>query len=391
MKHFSCDFCHTELGEPLYSPINSKRGASVYKCSNCSLVQTKYEPTHSDLEKKKAISSDADWGNVRHGKGIRYVEAKGYLDPILDRLKPARILDIGSNRGDFIQDALKKSYVQKVVAVEPDLTLKPDYASFSGDSRLECYWQRFEDCSLQHEFDFIYSCQTLEHASSARAMLESSFDILETNGLMYIEVPNIDILSDPRGVEEFFIDKHTFHFNAQMLANIATACGFSLDQDLGSDKYNIKLLFSKCKPLNGSISFDDDSLVDLICAYSGIIQENRRLLACLVESRLRPLSKRQKVAYWGANRIFDALVNYGGLGNDDVFMLVDTYMAGKLDRSSEIPIEHPDYLRLKEPQVCVVLARSSEDQIASLAYDMGVRHVLKYSELLDQVANSYQH
>lgn len=391
MAHFFCDYCNTDLGKTLYYPINSKRRASVYKCSNCSLVQTKYELEPVNSEKKKAISSDADWGNVRHGKGIRYVQAKGYLDPILDQLKPARILDIGSNRGDFIQDALTKDYVQKVVAVEPDISLKPDYASFLSDSILECHWKRFEDCIVSDKFDFIYSCQTLEHASSARAMLESSFNMIETNGLMYVEVPNIEILSDPRGVEEFFIDKHTFHFNAQVLVNMATTSGFSLVQDLGSDKYNLKLLFSKSKPLNIPTSFNDDTLDDLISAYPGIIQENRRLLACLVESRLRPLSKRQKVAYWGANRIFDALVNCGGLSNDDVFMLVDTYMAGKLDKSSGIPIEHPDYLRVREPQVCVVLARSSEDQIASLAYDMGVRHVLKYSELLDQVANSYQH
>jgi hypothetical protein len=100
------------------------------------------------------------------------------------------------------------------------------------------------------------------------------------------------------------------------------------------------------------------------------------------------LSRRQKVAYWGANRIFDALVKYGGLDRDDVYMLVDTYMAGKLERSQGFAIEHPDYIRAKEPQVCVVLARSSEDIVASLAYDMGVRHVLKYTELIDQVADS---
>lgn len=387
--HFFCDYCNADLGKPLYSPINSKKRASVYKCSNCSLVQTKYGSTAGVLERKKAISSDADWGNVRHGKGIRYVEAKGYLSPILDRLKPARILDIGSNRGDFIQDVLTKDFVQKVVAVEPDVSLKSDYAFYSSDPRLKCYWKRFEDCVLRDRFDFIYSCQTLEHASSVRAMLESSFDLLDANGLMYVEVPNIEILSDPRGVEEFFIDKHTFHFSTQVLVNIATTSGFTLVQDLGSDQYNIKLLFSKSKSFNDLIFFNDDSLVDLISSYPGIIQTNRRLLKCLVETRLRPLGERQKVAYWGANRIFDALVSYGGLSKRDVFMLVDTYMSGKLDKSSGSPIEHPDYLRVREPQVCIVLARSSEDQIASQAYDMGVRHVLKYSELLDQVANNY--
>jgi len=71
-----------------------------------------------------------------------------------------------------------------------------------------------------------------------------------------------------------------------------------------------------------------------------------------------------------------------------VYMLVDTYMFDKLQSSSGFCIEHPDYLRVKEPQVCLVLARSSEDAISSLAYEMGVRHVLKYSELLDQVSDT---
>ena len=386
MTSLTCDYCNTELGKILYSPLNSKRGASIYKCSNCSLVQTKYESIPGNFNKKKAISSDADWGNVRHGKGIRYTEVKGFLDPILYQLKPSRVLDIGSNRANFIKDALAYPYVDKVVAIEPDASLKPDYDLFLGNPKLEINWCRFEDYTVHDNFDFIYSCQTLEHASSARAMLESSFNALDASGMMYIEVPNIQILSDSRGVEEFFIDKHAFHFNVQVLVNMATTSGFELAQDLGSDRYNIKLLFSKGKPLNYPIIFNDGSLFDLITAYESIIQVNRNLLVRLVESRLRPLANRQKVAYWGANRIFDALVNYGGLEKDDVFMLVDTHMAGKLNHSSGFPIEHPDCLRVREPQVCVVLARSSEDLIASLAYDMGVRHVLKYSELLDQVA-----
>jgi len=390
MLKILCDYCHHELKSAVYEPLHSRRGASIYKCANCGLVQTKYAPVDNRVEKKKAISSDADWGNVRHGKGIRFADAKTYLTPVLDQLRPARVLDIGSNRGDFIKFALDKSYINKIVAVEPDLSLMSEYELFAGNEKLEILWDRFEDCKPAEQFDFIYSCQTLEHAASAKAMLEQSYRLLTDNGLMYIEVPNIRILSDPRGVEEFFIDKHTFHFDPQVLINMATSCGFSVTKDFGTDYLNIKILFVKNRPASNPIACADDSVDDLITKYPAILEHNRELLANLVETRLRPLAKRQKVAYWGANRIFDALVKYGGLSSEDVYMLVDTYMFGKLNASSGFCIEQPDYLRVKEPQVCVVLARSSEEVIASLAYDMGVRHVLKYSELIDQVSLGLQ-
>ena len=217
-------------------------------------------------------------------------------------------------------------------------------------------------------------------------MLELSYNLLDNDGLMYVEVPSILILSDERVVEEFFIDKHTFHFDKAALVNLAKACGFTVVKDFNSDEYNIKLLFSKTIPCDDSLKCSNSDLDDLFISYNGRIQANRNLLRSLVETRLRPLAKKQKVAYWGANRIFDALVKYGGLTSEDVYLLVDTHMAGKLDNTSGFPIVHPDYIRSQEPQVCVVLARSSEDTISTLAYNMGVRHVLKFSELFDQVA-----
>lgn len=387
MHHHLCDCCNSLLGSAVYTPLNSRRGAEVYLCPECGLVQSKFYTNPAGPQKTKAISTDADWGNVRHGKGIRFTDVKSYLMPLLDELKPKYILDIGSNRGDFVKEILQKSFVEKIVAIEPDTLLTSDYTSTCNSNKLHLIWQRFEECVVEDKFDFIYSCQTLEHANSAKSMLEASHQLLKPDGYMYVEVPSIDILGDPRGVEEFFIDKHTFHFSRATLVNLVESCGFEIVDDFQSDDYNIKLLFRRIEFSRKLAKLIDSTAKKLIAAYPGILNQNRELLTQLVATRLMPLSKRQKVAYWGANRIFDALVKYGGLTQDDVFMLVDTHMAGKLDHSAGICIEHPDYLRVKEPQVCVVLARSSEATVASLAYDIGIRHVLKYSELLDQVAS----
>ena len=54
-------------------------------------------------------------------------------------------------------------------------------------------------------------------------------------------------------------------------------------------------------------------------------------------------------------------------------------MHGKYD------IKEPSYLKQYEPSIVFVLARSAENDIAKIAYKMGIRHVIKYSEIFEQV------
>ncbi len=387
MEKLFCDSCKTfDKLLSFYTPIKSQRGAEVFICESCALVQTKYNLYNSkNLGIKKTISTDANWGNVRHGKGIRFTDAKSYLEPILDAFKPKNILDIGSNRGDFIKFILTKNYVNFVSGVEPDRTLQSEYVDYYEASNLEVIWEKFENVKFHKKYDFIYSCQTLEHANSADEMIRKSYEVLSENGLMYVEVPEINIIEDNRGVEEFFIDKHSFHFSYTTLINLAQKNGFEVVRNFESDIYNIKILFKKGLK---KINLKQEKAVLMfpkINRYKSIIPENRKILKKIVELKLSPLAKKQKVAYWGANRIFDSLVKYGNLSKNDVYMLVDTHMYGKLDASNGFRIDHPDYLRVNEPNVCVILARSSEEYLAKVAYEMGIRHILKYSELFDQI------
>lgn len=68
-----------------------------------------------------------------------------------------------------------------------------------------------------------------------------------------------------------------------------------------------------------------------------------------------------------------------------MFALVDKHLWDKIDKNQGIPIQRPEMLRLLEPNVVVALARSSEEAIAKTANRMGVRHVLRFNELMDQI------
>ena len=54
-----------------YKPVNSKRGMSVGVCKDSGLIQS-FQTKEKPSKRIQSISCDADWGNIRHGKGLRF-------------------------------------------------------------------------------------------------------------------------------------------------------------------------------------------------------------------------------------------------------------------------------------------------------------------------------
>ena len=53
---------------------------------------------------------------------------------------------------------------------------------------------------------------TLEHLKSPNEIFFKIKSTLKSDGILYIEVPNIEFLKQSDIVEEWFIDKHLYHF-----------------------------------------------------------------------------------------------------------------------------------------------------------------------------------
>lgn len=388
----ACDACSGTLDPPIYRPLQSRRNVHIAVCRRCGLTQSisgSYLP-----DTRQTVSADADWGNVRHGKGLRLELLTKLLQRDLDWSTIRRILDVGSNRGDFVRWVAKHHPGAAILAVEPDRTLV-DYAELDN---VVLDHAKLEDIVLQaDEFDLVYVCQTLEHATSAADMMRRCGKALRLGGHILIDVPNIEAIGLPDIVEEFFIDKHNYHFDPTGLTAFVESKGFEIVWcSSPPDAYNITILARKIGDDLGAPTGYTTRLPaslaqsnrDLIGDYEHRLGHNRTLLRRLVDEKLRPLAARQKVAYWGAGRIFDALVKYGGLAAGDVHLLVDKHLSKLVAQTHDFPIHRPERLRIVEPHVVVVLARSGEDAIASRAHAMGTRNVLKFSELLAQVADS---
>ena len=380
-----CDFCKNKL-EKKYNPVNTKRGMQVCVCTNCGLVQSVQSQEKPD-KRIQTLSCNADWGNVRHGKGLRLKHFINAVKNCVNWKNVNHVLDVGSNRGSFVNWLLEENNRLNVTAVEPDSEIIKDNYKHKNVNLIV---DRFENISLEKDFyEFVYCSHTLEHSASALEMIKQIRSYMKYGAYLFLEVPNLKNIEDSNIVEEFFMDKHTFHFDRETLYSFLKRMGFTLVyENEKSDMYNIAFVLQKSDSKTTLPHENTQSNVKnnakSIERYNQLLSDNRKLLQTLVEKKLKPLAKRQKVAYWGAGRIFDALLKYGGLTVNNVYALVDKHLWDKVDNSQGTNIQRPEILRILEPNVVVALARSSEETIAKTANRIGVRHVLRFNELMEQ-------
>lgn len=328
-----CLWCKNTDLTLIYDVPTTKIGAKVYHCGRCNLLQSHY----SNVENKhryKSISSDADWGNVRHGKGVRLNKSIEVLKDLFDNIES--VFDVGSNRGHFCKWVSENYENIKIDMIEPDANVS-NY-NFKYNTLLN---DRIENVTLDNTYDLVYCCQTLEHLEHLHDFFDKMYRCC--NKYLFIDVPNIEILKkrDQYNIEEFFIDKHVVHFSSNVLKNMINQYGFEILND-SSDDYNLTILCKKIKP--------DVPDID-INWYKQSLSDDRKVLEHKAQT-LNEMMKSKKVVIYGATRIYDALIRYGNLNVSDAYYVVDDYL--------ELPnIYKFDKLKEDPPDIVVILARSS--------------------------------
>lgn len=382
-----CKLCSYPISSAPYFPVGTHLGAEVFTCEGCGVVQTSYSRPRAHSGRIVSISCDADWGNIRHGKSLRSLASVAFIKSVLgtSTTDVKTVLDIGANRGSFakiVHELFPNS--EYIFAIEPDSKIL-DWSNSEPLTHIEC--ARFENVELKESsFDFAYSSHTLEHADCPLAMLAQTNRALRDGGLHFLEVPNLFNICDQSNVEEFFIDKHTFHFSRESLELLVAHAGFEIvSQNPESDLYNITYLLRKVSapktlPLPQRMVHEYAAHVrSRLSVYSRTLSINR--LNLRVKARkIEELSLHSNVALWGGGRVFDALVRYGNLDVSKVCFMIDSFITPYVNSQHTLKYFLPENNPRTADSV-VVLARSSSKEIADSARKIGLSGVLFLSDL----------
>jgi len=260
--------------------------------------------------------------------------------------------------------------------------------SCSDIERAESVCARIEDASFPDEsFDIIHSCHTIEHLGSPNAVLAEHWRTLKPGGLLIVDAPNIALISSDDILEEWFIDKHLFHFSAGTLARLLNANGFeAIDGPDPSDRENLLFAARKrpvaARPVPRAAREADNGL-ELINSY---VAKRARNLAALakVAAEIASLSHK-RVALWGAGRLFDALVLHGGFDPKSLTLLIDTHLKLHVDERHGMKLSGPEALASANPGLIVVMSRAFAGEISKIARAQAPNaQILLYSDLLSR-------
>lgn len=384
-----CELCRRDALEPVYEAERSPRGLKIHLCRHCGLVQSLPRIDRAPRQ-TAAVSSGADWGNVRYGKGFRTKQALAALKRHIDLSSELSLLDVGSNRGSLVKSFLEEAPSSHVVAVEPDERVADACARLE---RAELVAARIEDTALETErFDIVHSCHTIEHLASPARALADHWRVLKPGGLLVLDAPSTAILDADDIIEEWFIDKHLYHFSARTLMRMVAAAGFDIIEppDL-ADREN--LLIVACRADRGAhIHVPDPREVAeaerLIAAYGATRARNLAALTA-VAAELATLAPR-RVAIWGAGRLFDTLVVHGGFMPQMLAGLIDVHLKAHVPARHGVDLSAPDALAEIDPGVVVVMSRAFAGEIAEQARTLAPgAEIITYADLLTRARHRH--
>jgi len=259
-------------------------------------------------------------------------------------------------------------------------TLSPLMRKHLADlDRVETIHARIENTNLPDaSFDIVHSCHTIEHLGHALSVLQDHHRVLKPGGLMLIDAPNVDLIGGADILEEWFIDKHLYHYSSATLTAVIKAAGFEIVQAPDPDDRENVLILAR-KGGTASAAQPDGSQVahgrDLVASYRKTRDVNRAALR-EVAAELNRLSPK-KVLLWGAGRLFDSLVLHGGFDPKTLAALVDTHLIKHMQERHGTALQGEGALEKVRPGVIVIMSRAFASEISAV-----VRPRLPEAEIL---------
>ncbi|GHF19478.1 hypothetical protein GCM10017044_12670 [Kordiimonas sediminis] len=370
MTSETCDACNSSNLSFVYEAPTTTRGLKVYLCETCGLLQSLPRIDHEPNRKSGYAASGAGFGNIRYGKGFRTAFAIETLQNFIDLKNVRAVLDIGSNRGDFLTTFLKINPTCEFVAVEPDNRVLSEYPT---SSNLSVIIDRIENVELPaNHFDLVYSCHTLEHVLSGRQTLEQTYASMKDGGIMCLEVPSIEVLNFTDVVEEFFMDKHLYHYSGEILTTLIKKVGFNIlwgPED--ADTTNLTILAQKVSgEISPTATFEN---APLVAKTRAAVETYEKTLTRNLESlksgaaKVTSLAQDKKVAIWGAGRIFSSLVEYGELDPHVLSAVVDKKLHALVKEVFGVKIDNTDTIGHIQPDIILIASRLYFEEIKSEA------------------------
>ncbi len=245
-----CNVCHSTDFDEL-SNVGRDGALRTVICKNCGLVFSDPFPidTAEYYQKNYRILYKGTYSpKIKHIYRAANVAIERYKRLEAHLAGKKKVLEIGSGGGEFSYLLTKKGF--DVSAIEPN----EGYGNYSKEQyglNVQIGFAQNLEFNVE-TFDFITMSHVLEHVDNPTTMLEKLRTWLKPNGILALEVPNVEaVCQSPKST---FHIAHLFNFNVKTLSLLAEKTGFSVVQTLLSDDGgNLTLIVQKTESVKSSL------------------------------------------------------------------------------------------------------------------------------------------
>jgi len=274
--------------------------------------------------------------------------------------KPEFIIEIGSNDGAFITNFNKKS----IVGVEPcknlaQITKNKKYITYSD------YWNQklSKKITKTKKADIIYSANTLSHIENLKEIFEAINNALSVKGVLILEDPSLLKCLQNVAYDQFYCE-HIYVFSTLALREILKDFKleiFDIENTKthgGSNRYYIKKkdnsFYKISSRVKSEIKKELNFGLDKLSTYKKFEKKVKISKKNLLNIFSTLKKKNSRVIGYGATAKSCTVLNYCGLGNEDIKYFFDTtsYKVNKYLPGSKILIKK--YKKLDRREVDVV-------------------------------------
>jgi SAM-dependent methyltransferase len=211
-----------------------------------------------------------------------------FLTDSLDLSKIKNVLEIGSNRGDFLYHLKLKCNHINVIGVEPSSL------DFVGIPTVNAF---FSENLFSNKFDLVILRNVLEHIKYPKRFIGDVKKVLAPYGDLFIEVPNIK--NDLSEGVEVFIPDHVNYFVSSSLVKLIDEVG--MHPAAIRDNSDTPLMLIASKEKSGT---PNDLHLDAAGSIEAMISKHRDSISHTCQLVKQHLNEGRKPVFYGSKNAF---------------------------------------------------------------------------------------
>ena len=284
----------------------------------------------------------------------------------------SRVVEIASNDGYLLQNFQKAKI--PCTGIEPAANI----AKVAREKGIETVGEFFSNALAKKlvgegkQADLILGNNVFAHAPETNDFTAGLATLLKPKGRIILEFPYAVDLIEHTEFDTIY-HEHVFYFTVTALKPLFERHGMEIFRVEKIPIHGGSLRLFACHagahPVEASVTalFEEEKGkgIGSLRYYEGFANQVREIKRALCELLAKLKSEGRSVAAYGASAKGSTLLNYFGIGKDQLDFVVDrsTHKQGRLTPGTHIPIVPPEKLLEKQPDYTLLLTWNFADEI----------------------------